>query len=373
MKDFLNIYTDPVYSFTFVCIAFFFMIKYVEVIATLKFGIGLMIGTLVMFVLCFMDPVFTKNFYITNDNVPIIYLVFLIAWTTWYALYKGIRNDKRMEEGLPPLEATPENREKVWAWPNLVYTELFAIILGTVFLIGWAVFFKAPLEEPANPTWAPNPAKAPWYFLGLQEMLVYFDPWLAGVLLPGLIVVGLIAIPYIDMNPKGNGYYTFKQRKFAIVTYLFCWLVLWNFLIIIGTVFRGPNWSFYGPFEVWDAHKVVAANNVNISEMLWINTLGVKLPSNIFIREIAGILLTLGYMVLLPVFLTKKIFNFKGAVGKVFNGGFLGKYLKSLGWARYSILIFLVLMSLTLPIKMYLRWLINLKYIVFMPEFEFNI
>ncbi len=374
MKEFFNIYTDPVYSFTFVCIAFFFMIKYVDLVATKKFGIGLMIGTVVMFVLCFMDPVFSANFYMTNDNVPIIFLVLLLAWTTWFALYKGVNNDRRMAQGLPPIEATPENREKVWAWPNLVYTELFAIILGTVFLIGWAVFFKAPLEEPANPTWAPNPAKAPWYFLGLQEMLVYFDPWLAGVLLPGLIVVGLIAIPYIDVNPKGNGYYTFRERKFAIIVYLFCWLVLWNFLIIIGTVFRGPNWSFYGPFEVWDTHKVIAANNVNISEMLWINTLGVKLPSNILVREIAGILMTLAYLVLFPLFLTKKLFNFKGTFGAIFNGGFLGKrYLQRLGWARYSILIFLVLMTLTLPIKMYLRWLINLKYIVFMPEFEFNI
>ncbi len=374
MKNFLNVYTDPVYSFTFVCIAFFFMIKYVHIVATKKFGIGLMLSTLIMFILCFMDPTFTKNFYITNDNVPIIFLVFLLAWTTWFALYQGVRNDNRIANGLPPLEGTPENREKVWAWPNLVYTELFAIILGTVFLIAWSVFFKAPLEEPANPTWAPNPAKAPWYFLGLQEMLVYFDPWLAGVLLPGLIIVGLIAIPYIDMNPKGNGYYTFAERKFAIITYLFSWLVLWNFLIIIGTVFRGPNWSFYGPFEVWDTHKVVAANNVNISEMLWINTLGVKLPSNIFVREIAGILMTLAYLVLFPIFLTKKIFNFNGLLGKICNGGFLGqRYLKSLGWARYALLIFLVLMMLTLPIKMYMRWLINLKYIVFMPEFEFNI
>ena len=107
---------------------------------------------------------------------------------------------------------------------NLVYTELFAIILCTVFLIAWAIFFKAPLEESANPTWAPNPAKAPWYFLGLQEMLVYFDPWYAGVVLPGFVIVGLIGIPFMDINPKGNGYFTFKERKMAITVWLF-WLV----------------------------------------------------------------------------------------------------------------------------------------------------
>ena len=63
----------------------------------------------------------------------------------------------------------------------------------------------------------PNPSKAPWYFLGLQEMLVYFDPWMAGVVLPTMIIVGLIAMPYIDFNQKGNGYFTFDQRKFAII------------------------------------------------------------------------------------------------------------------------------------------------------------
>ena len=94
--------------------------------------------------------------------------------------------------------------------------------------------FKAPLEEPANPTWAPNPAKAPWYFLGLQEMLVYFDPWMAGVVLPVLIIVGLVAIPYIDTNPKGNGYYTIMERKMAIWLFMFGWLVLWVYLIIKG-------------------------------------------------------------------------------------------------------------------------------------------
>ncbi|MCB9094520.1 MAG: cytochrome C [Halobacteriovoraceae bacterium] len=292
------------------------------------------------------------------DNIPITILLVLVFWLTWYSFYKGVENDKRIESGEPPIEGTPENREKVWAWPNLVYTELFTIILGTVFLIAWSVLFKAPLEEPANPTWAPNPAKAPWYFLGLQEMLVYFDPWIAGVLLPGLIIVGLIAIPYIDINPKGNGYYTFKERKFAISTFMFGWLVLWVFLIITGTFLRGPNWTFYGPFEFWDPHKVVAANNINISEIFWIKILGMGLPHNVLIREIVGILMVLGYLAVGPFLITKYW-------GK--------KLLEKMGPARYYIMVYLILIMMGLPIKMYLRWFINLKYIVFMPEFELNI
>src|SRR5256886_17688453 len=75
---------------------------------------------------------------------------------------------------------------------------------------------NAPLEEPANPNLTMNPSKAPWYFLGLQEMLVYFDPWIAGVVMPSIIMIGLMVFPYVDSNPLGNGYYTLRQRRFAV-------------------------------------------------------------------------------------------------------------------------------------------------------------
>ena len=142
--------------------------------------------------------------------------------------------------------------EKVLVWPDLVYTELIAMIVATVVLVVWAIVLKAPLEQPATSAKAPNPSKAPWYFLGLQEMLVYFDPWMAGVVLPTMIIVGLMAMPYIDFNREGNGYYTFKQRPFAVTTFLFGFLVLWVTLIVLGTFLRGPNWNFFGPFEYWD-------------------------------------------------------------------------------------------------------------------------
>ena len=131
----------------------------------------------------------------------------------------------------------------------------------------------------------PNPSKAPWYFLGLQEMLVYFDPWLAGVVLPGLIIVGLIAIPYIDKNPKGNGYYTFNERKAEITLFLFGFVILWVSLIVLGTFLRGPNWNFFGPFEFWDIHKLEALVNVNLSEYIWVRALQTALPTNWLVRE----------------------------------------------------------------------------------------
>ena len=138
------------------------------------------------------------------DNVPIVMMLFAVGFFLWLSFRQAAINDERMEQGKPLIEAGAD--DKVLVWPDLVYIELIALILCTAGLIVWAVILPAPLEQPADPNIAPNPAKAPWYFLGLQEMLVYFDPWLAGVVFPGLIVVGLIAIPYMDKNPRGNGY-----------------------------------------------------------------------------------------------------------------------------------------------------------------------
>ena len=84
-------------------------------------------------------------------------------------------------------------------------------IIFMVFLIVWSVLVAAPLEEPANPAATPNPSKAPWYFLGLQEMLVYFDPWLAGVIFPTLIIVGLMAIPYMSITSNSLSGITFSE------------------------------------------------------------------------------------------------------------------------------------------------------------------
>ncbi|HXV27878.1 MAG TPA: hypothetical protein VD913_02835, partial [bacterium] len=221
-----------------------------------------------------------------------------------------------------------------------------------------SIFLKAPLEDPANPTVSPNPSKAPWYFLGLQEMLVYFDPWIAGVLLPTFIILGLCAIPYIDNNPKTSGFYCFKQRRWAITAFLFGIWILWFQLILMGTFLRGPNWNFFGPFEVWDVHKVVPLLNVNLSEFIFIKWLGQGLPKAWYIREAPGIILVAVYFLVPPLILAKTLFK---------------NIYEKIGAVRYSILMLLLLTMLTLPIKMYLRWAFNLKYIVGIPEFFFNI
>jgi hypothetical protein len=291
------------------------------------------------------------------DNVPIVGMLFLVPFFTWFSLREAVRNDKRKDEGKQLIEQE-ETAEKVLTWPDLVYTELICMVVLTVVLIGWSLLLQAPIEDPANPGASPNPSKAPWYFLGLQEMLVYFDPWLAGVLFPGLIIVGLGAIPYIDTNPKGNGYYTLKERKWEIGTFLFGFLILWILLVVLGTFLRGPNWNFFGPYEYWDIHKLEALVNVNLSEYIWIKLLHRGLPSNPLIRESVGFILVLAYFIALPPLFAKKWFK---------------SFYENLGPIRYHVMMFLLLSMAALPIKMILRWLLNLKYIVGIPEYFFNI
>ena len=109
-------------------------------------------------------------------------LIFCVGFFTWLAMRQAVINDERIAQGEPPLEKLDD--EKVLVWPDLVYTELICMVVLTIVLVVWAIVLKAPLEQPATSAKAPNPSKAPWYFLGLQEMLVYFDPWMAGVVLP---------------------------------------------------------------------------------------------------------------------------------------------------------------------------------------------
>jgi hypothetical protein len=320
-----------------------------------KTGLWLLIFGAGGFALSLLDP----NFMLIAgkpDNVPIGAMIFLLGIFTWIALRKAYINDQQILAGGIPFEKT-ESDEKLFTWPDLVYTELLCMILLTVVMIVWSVGLRAPLEEAANPTSSPNPAKAPWYFLGLQEMLVYFDPWLAGVVLPTLIIVGLMAIPYIDTNPKGNGYYSFRERKWEIGVFLYGFLVLWSFLIITGTFLRGPNWSFYGPYEFWDPNKLEPLVNIDLSELIWVKALSMPLPKLWIIREAFGLILVLLYLGLAPAMAA---------------GPFRRFYLK-MGGPRYYVGAFLFLTMLALPIKMVLRWLFNLKYIVHIQEIFFNI
>ena len=355
IKEFINLFADPRLFFTLSVVALVVIVWKRELFARDAVGYGLMAFLTVFFGFGLFDENF-RLIIAKPDNVPIVALIFLVIFFTWYSMREAVKNDQRIAAGDDPIEK--QESDRVWVWPDLVYTELIALILCTAVLVVWSIALEAPLEQPANPANTPNPSKAPWYFLGLQEMLVYFDPWLAGVVLPSLIIVGLMAIPYIDTNPKGNGYYTFNERRAEVTIFLFGFVILWSSLIVLGTFLRGPNWNFFGPFEFWDIHKLEPLTNVQLSEYIWVRGLGRALPENWFIREFFGILLSLAYLGVVPVILARTAFK---------------RYYEKLGAPRFYVAVFLFLMMLSLPVKMLTRWLFNLKYVVAIPEFFFNI
>jgi hypothetical protein len=356
IKDAINFLSYPQWSFTLSLVLFALMLRSKRLWTRAGGLVLLAVGTL-LFLVSMLDPNFFQ-IVAKPDNVPIVMMVFLAGFFLWLSMHKAQRNDALLARGEPVFEKT-EVEDRIFTWPDLVFSEFICMVILTVGMVVWSIALKAPLEEPANPALAPNPSKAPWYFLGLQEMLVYFDPWLAGVLLPGLIIVGLMAIPYIDTNPKGNGYYTFRERKVEIALFLFGWLVLWSQMIVIGTFLRGPNWNFFGPFEFWDPNKVEALVNVDLAEYIWISLLGVGLPENWLIRELPGILLMGFYFFGLPVLLRRT--------------RWFRPYYDKMGPARFYVGVTLFLFMMLLPIKMYCRWLFNLKYFVHVQEYFFNI
>lgn len=140
--------------------------------------------------------------------------------------------------------AKREPTDKVNVWPHLLAIEFVALLVVLGLLIVFSVYQDAPLLELANPNEQPNPSKAPWYFLGLQELLSYFDPQVAGVLIPGLGLAGLALIPYIDRNKSIRP----ADRKFAIMMFTF-FVVSAAILTIIGSFYRGPGFNFTFPWR----------------------------------------------------------------------------------------------------------------------------
>lgn len=198
-----------------------------------------------------------------------------------------------------------ETEEQIQTFPEVLFRAAVAIQVLAIVLVWIALFFNAPLEGLADPSHTPNPAKAPWYFLGLQEMLHYFPPVVAGVLVPGLVVMALVVIPYFKVNIEADGLFLKNRQKrlriFYVIASALClflllfkvyaalvptlimaavmllaaqstpqsesrfrrylaarplsyWVMTWFLfelvvLTAIGTFFRGPGWSFIWPWQ----------------------------------------------------------------------------------------------------------------------------
>ena len=297
------------------------------------------------------------------DNVPIVGMALLVPFFAWYGLRQSFANDRLIArlEADKELAKTHHRKtepyrpgwdQKVHVWPYLLRIELLATVIVTVLLMVWSITLDAPLEEPANPNLTMNPAKAPWYFLGLQEMLVYFDPWIAGVLMPTLIIFGLIAIPFADKNPLGNGYYTYRQRRFAILAFLFGFLVLWLVMIFIGTFIRGPGWIWFWPGETWDHHRLVFETNRDLHEIFGVTS-----------QPMAGIVgaLAVGLYFLAAGWLCHRFLVWNEFNRRIFN---------SMTLTQYLIYQFFMVTMLALPVKIFLRLVFRIKNVLVTPWFN---
>ncbi len=298
------------------------------------------------------------------DNVPIVALIPFVAFFTWLGVKQARDNDQLIErlEKDPQLAKTHHRKALPWrpgwareihVWPYLVRVEFLAAIIVTIILFVWSITLNAPLEEPSNPNLTMNPSKAPWYFLGLQEMLVYFDPWIAGVVMPGLLIVGLMVFPYVDSNPLGNGYYTIKQRRFAIG--MFAWgFFMWIILIFIGTFIRGPGWIWFWPGQTWDHNSVVYDRNVDLHEYFGITGTWTKFFFGGFVVTVFYILGGMFFHWLM----TRNEFE-----KKILARTSLLQYL--------TFQFFAITVLLALPVKLILRLLpIHIKYVWVTPWFN---
>lgn len=145
-------------------------------------------------------------------------------------------------ESVLPAEREPE--DTVFTFPYLLIKEAVAALVVIAVVIIISIFLNAPLREMANPNLTPNPAKAPWYFLALQELLHYFHPLVSGILFPAAIIITLIALPYIDRNPSTRA----SDRKVAIILFTI-FLIIFVAFMIIGMFFRGPGWQWVWPWR----------------------------------------------------------------------------------------------------------------------------
>lgn len=297
------------------------------------------------------------------DNIPIVAMLFLIPFFSWLGFRQAIANDRLIAQ----LEADPKlaktHHRKTWpwqpnwtkelhVWPYLLRIEFLATLIVTIILYVWSITLNAPLEEPSNPNLTMNPSKAPWYFLGLQEMLVYFDPWIAGVVMPTLILIGLMVFPYVDANPLGSGYYTWKQRKIAIGAFL-VGFATWVLLIIIGTFMRGPGWVWFWPGQTWDHNTVLYEVNRDLPDLVGITSQPWK---GIFGAVVVGLFFALAG------FVTHKLIMRKEFDKKIFERTTLLQYL--------IFQFFAITVLWALPIKLLARQLFRIKYVMVTPWFN---
>jgi hypothetical protein len=358
-------------------------------------GWGIVIVLLALFIYSVQDWHQLWKIASAPDNVPIVAMLFLVPFFTWLGIRQARANDRLIVnlEGDAKLAKTHHRKVEPWrpgwakelhVWPYLVRIEFLAAVIVTVVLYIWSITLNAPLEEPANPNLTMNPSKAPWYFLGLQEMLVYFDPWIAGVVMPSIIMIGLMMFPYVDSNPLGNGYYTLRQRRFAVN--MFNWgFLMWILLIFIGTFIRGPGWVWFWPGQTWDHNTVVFDRNRDVHEIVGLTMANFPNHPDLMkylVIPAFGFILVAGFYIIGGMF-----FHWLMLRGPL-KLSYLRSPKKLIAWARerdpfeqkllantsllqYVIFqFFAISVLLAMPVKLFLRLVFTIKYVWVTPWFN---
>ena len=355
------------------------------------FWLGL--GVLLIVAAIFVVPDWHQLWVISSapDNVPIVAMLFLVPIFTYMGVRQSVANDRLIKqlEGDSKLAKSHHRKVEPWrpgwareihVWPFLVRIEFLVTLIVTVILFVWSITLNAPLEEPANPNLTMNPSKAPWYFLGLQEMLVYFDPWIAGVVMPSIIMIGLMVFPYVDSNPLGNGYYTLRQRRFAIL--MFGWgFLMWILLIFIGTFIRGPGWIWFWPGQTWDHNAVVFDKNIDLHDLIATSTIGKALSLGTVLQSNVGKMI-FGALVVGAFYIVGALFfhwlmtvDFKRISFRPLRlfpkDPFEQKLLDRTSLLQYlTFQFFAVSVLLALPVKLILRLAFTIKYVWVTPWFN---
>jgi hypothetical protein len=185
------------------------------------------------------------------EATALVLLLGLVGATLALGLWAGRREERGLlAEGkrqAGELERDRPARDTVTTWPHLVRLELVAALVTLLVVTWWAILREVPLGPPADPGVTPTVVKAPWFFVGIQELLQYFDAWLAGAVLPAIMLLGLCALPYLDQDPEPAGVYAWRRRPIALAVVLGL-LLLWLVPMTVGLLFRGENWQLH---PVW--------------------------------------------------------------------------------------------------------------------------
>ena len=356
IKGAINAVADPRLFFMLAVLALVVMVWKRESIASNTVGYALLGLLAVFFIFGTFDPNF-RLIVTKPDNVPIVGLIFLLVFFVWYSIREAVLNDRRIAAGKGPIEK--DESDRVWVWPDLVYTELISLILCSVVLIVWSIFLKAPLEQPANPANTPNPSKAPWYFLGLQEMLVYFDPVARRRRAARPDHRRADLHPVRRQEPEGQRLLHVQRaqgRDHDLPVRLRRALVLAD---------RARHVPARPELELLRAVRVLGHPQAGGADQ----------------RQSVGVLLDPAAQDGLPEQLVPprdlrhpaSCCSTSSRCRCCSRRCAFKTYYEKLGASRYYVSVVLFLMMMSLPIKMLARWLFNLKYIVAIPEFFFNI